>query len=44
VAHTDIFKKQIEKEGLPRDSPPGLGAGGPEFTSRRPNQSMFGFL
>jgi hypothetical protein len=36
-----IFKNKIEKEGLPRDSPAGLGAGGPEFKSRRPDQSMF---
>ena len=33
-----IFKTKIEKEGLPRDSTPGLGAGGPEFKSRRPDQ------
>jgi len=30
-----VFKNKIEKEGLPRDSPAGLGAGGPEFKSRR---------
>jgi hypothetical protein len=36
-----IFKNEIEKEGLPRDSPAGLGAGGPEFKSRRPGQFMF---
>jgi len=33
-----VFKNKIEKEGLPRDSPAGLGAGGPEFKSRRPDQ------
>jgi hypothetical protein len=33
-----IFKNKIEKEGLPGDSPAGLGAGGPEFKSRRPDQ------
>jgi hypothetical protein len=32
-----VFKTEIEKEGLPRDSPAGLGAGGPEFKSRRPD-------
>jgi hypothetical protein len=26
-----ILKKKIEKEGLPKDSPAGLGAGGPLF-------------
>jgi hypothetical protein len=36
-----VFKNKIEKEGLPRDSPAGLGAGGPEFKSRRPDQFMF---
>jgi hypothetical protein len=35
-----VFKNKIEKEGLPRDSPAALGAGGPEFKSRRPDQSM----
>ena len=36
-----VFKMEIEKEGLPRDDTPDLGAGGPEFNSRRPDQSMF---
>jgi hypothetical protein len=36
-----VFKTEIEKEGLPRDSTPALGAGGPEFKSRRPDQFMF---
>ena len=36
-----VFKTEIEKEGLPRDSPAGLGAGGPEFKSRRPDHFMF---
>jgi hypothetical protein len=31
-----VFRTKIEKEGLPKDSPAGLGAGGPEFKSRRP--------
>ena len=34
-----VFKNKIEKEGLPRYSPAGLGAGGPEFKSRRPDQT-----
>ena len=29
-----VFKNKIEKEGLPRDSPAGSGAGGREFESR----------
>ena len=33
-----IFKTEIEKEGLPGDIAPALGAGGPEFKSRRPDQ------
>jgi hypothetical protein len=43
-----ICKNKIEKEGLPSDSPAGLGAGGPEFKSRRPDQNIshvfFGLL
>ena len=35
-----VFKTEIEKEGLPGDITPALGAGGPEFKSRRPDQSM----
>jgi len=35
-----VFKKAIEKEGLPRDSTPALGAGGPEFKSRRPDHYL----
>ena len=35
-----IFKIENEKEGLPRGSPAGLGAGGPEFKSRRPDQNI----
>jgi hypothetical protein len=35
-----IFKNKIEKEGLPRNSLAGLGAGGPEFKSRRPDQTI----
>jgi hypothetical protein len=33
-----VFKTKIEKEGLLGDSPAALGAGGPEFKSRRPDQ------
>ncbi len=33
-----VFKTEIEKEGLPGDITPALGAGGPEFKSRRPDQ------
>ena len=32
-----VFKTEIEKEGLPGDITPDLGAGGPEFKSRRPD-------
>src|SRR5260370_27996301 len=35
-----VFKTEIEKEGLPRGSTPDLGAGGPEFKSRRPDQNI----
>ena len=35
-----VFKNEIEKEGLPRDITPALGAGGPEFESRRPDQNI----
>ena len=38
VAKPFVSKIAIEKEGLPRGSPAGLGAGGPEFKSRRPDQ------
>ncbi len=34
------FKNDIEKEGLPRGSTPGLGAGGPRFKSGRPDQNI----
>ncbi len=36
-----IFKNEIEKEGLPGDITPALGAGGPRFKSGRPDQFMF---
>jgi hypothetical protein len=32
-----VFKPKIEKEGLPRDDTPDLGAGGPELESPRPD-------
>ncbi len=35
-----VFKTEIEREGLPRGSTPVLGAGGPEFKSRRPDQNI----
>src|SRR5260370_42528544 len=38
-----VFKTKIEKEGLPGDSPAGLGAGGPEFKSRRPDHLLLCF-
>jgi hypothetical protein len=34
-----VFKTEIEKEGLPGDITPALGAGGPEFKSRRPTKT-----
>ena len=34
-----VFKNEIEKEGLPRDTAPALGAGGPRFKSGRPDQN-----
>jgi hypothetical protein len=34
-----LFESNVAKEGLPRDDPSGLGAGGPEFKSRRPDQN-----
>ena len=36
-----VFKTKIEKEGLPGDITPALGAGGPRFKSGRPDQFMF---
>jgi len=39
-----VFKTKIEKEGLPRDSPAGLGAGGPRFKSGRPDQNNSAFM
>jgi len=35
-----IFKPKIEKEGLPSDSPAGLGAGGLRFESGRPDHLL----
>ena len=34
-----VFKTEIEKEGLPGDITPALGAGGPRFKSGRPDQN-----
>jgi hypothetical protein len=36
-----IFKNKIEKEGLPKDSPARLDAGGPRFKSGRRDQFTF---
>jgi hypothetical protein len=33
-----VLKNKIEKEGLPKDSAPDLGAGGLRFKSGRPDQ------
>ena len=38
-----IFKNKIEKEGLPGDSPAGLGAGGLRFKSGRPDHLLLCF-
>jgi hypothetical protein len=38
-----VFKNKIEKEGLPSDSPAGLGAGGLEFKSPRPDHLLLYF-
>jgi hypothetical protein len=35
-----VLKSKIEKEGLPRDDTPDLGAGGLEFKSPRPDQNI----
>ena len=35
-----VFKTKIEKEGLPRDDTPALGAGSPRFKSGRPDQNI----
>jgi hypothetical protein len=35
-----VFKTEIEKEGLPGDITPALGAGGPRFKSGRPDQFL----
>ena len=42
-SNTFIFKNKIEKEGLPRDSFAGLGAGGPRFKSGRPDHFLVYF-
>jgi len=38
-----VFKTEIEKEGLPGDITPALGAGGPRFKSGRPDQLLLRF-
>src|SRR5215472_902328 len=34
-----IFRRGTAREGLPKDRTPALGAGGPKFKSRRPDQN-----
>jgi len=36
-----VFKTEIEKEGLPGDITPALGAGGPRFDRGAPTKSIF---
>jgi len=38
LSNSFVFKTEIEKEGLPGDITPALGAGGPRFKSGRPDQ------
>jgi hypothetical protein len=38
-----IFRTEIEKEGLPGDITPALGAGGPRFKSARPDHLLLYF-
>ena len=38
-----VVKTEIEKEGLPEDSPAGLGAGGLRFKSGRPDHLLLCF-
>ena len=40
LANSFVFKNATKKEGLSRDSPAGLGAGGPRFKSGRPDQNI----
>jgi hypothetical protein len=44
IAKPFVVKMKIEKEGLPRDSPAGLGAGGPRFESGRPDQKYLQYF
>jgi len=39
-----VFKNTIEKEGLPGDITPALGAGGPRFESGRPDQKYLPYF
>jgi hypothetical protein len=39
-----VFKTEIEKEGLPRDITPALGAGGPGSNPGAPTKSIFRIL
>ena len=40
ISNSFVFNTKIEKEGLPGDSPAGLGAGGLRFKSGRPDQNI----
>jgi hypothetical protein len=39
-ANRFVFKKGVVREGLPKENPSGLGAGGLEFKSPRPDQLL----
>jgi hypothetical protein len=41
LAKSFVFKNIGAKEGLKKDDPSGLGAGGPRFKSGRPDQNIF---
>jgi hypothetical protein len=42
-AKSFVFKNDVARKGLPKRVPAGLGAGGPEFKSRRPDQLFLYF-
>jgi hypothetical protein len=39
-AKSFVFRNNVAKEGLRKDNPSGLGAGGPRFKSGRPDQNI----
>jgi hypothetical protein len=39
-AKSFVFRNNGAKEGLKKDNPSGLGAGGPEFESRHADQNI----